>query len=91
VTRPTARLRALLVDRPRKRESALEHAIQVRRARWLASEALQSLPLKQIVRVAVRHSLEHFDEYLDRQGLRWLRGQIAARDGVPMDMMLSSR
>lgn len=87
-----ARLRALLVERQRtKRQSALEHALQIRRARWLASDLLRDLEFTEITKAAVRHSLEHFDEYLDRQGLKWLRGQIAARDGVPMDMMLSSR
>ena len=94
VVSASARLRTLLVERPhrdKRNQSALDHAVQVRRARWIGSVVLAGLKLPTIATSGVRNSLEHFDQYIDSEAIRWLRGGLPPRKGLPVDMVMSAR
>jgi hypothetical protein len=94
VVSASARLRALIFERSRRdkrNQSALEYAVQIRRARWLGSLILAGLNLPTIATSGVRNSLEHFDNHLDSEAIRWLRGGLPPRKGLPVDMAISTR
>jgi hypothetical protein len=83
-----ARLRLLVTDRRRWRDQdPLEHAVQVKRTAWLR-DVLAGLELDVVLDPEVRHSLEHFDEYLDRTGLAGIRGEISTPTMLPVDFVL---
>jgi hypothetical protein len=83
-----ARIRLLVTDRRRRRDQdPLEHAVQVKRTAWLR-EILAGLELDAVLDPEVRHSLEHFDEYLDRTGVAGVRAEISTPTMLPIDFVL---
>lgn len=88
----TARIRALLTDRPRRKsQSEKQHALQVRRTAWLRDHVLKGIRLAEVLAPKVRHSLEHLDEYVDDTGLRFLEGRIPTSALVPVDFAVGRR
>lgn len=72
-----ANVKKLLDDkRPRneRNESVGAHELRQARAQMLMAE-LEGVSLDEILKVSVRNSLEHFDEYLDKENIR-LNGQL---------------
>jgi hypothetical protein len=87
-----ARIRALLTERARRKDqSAKQHAIQIRRAAWLRDEVLNGIKLSEILSPKVRHSLEHFDEYLDDTGILFLERRIPTPALMPIDFAIGRR
>jgi hypothetical protein len=62
-----------LIDDKRKRNKKFEsenaYRLRLARAHMLLTE-LDGIPLDEILKLEVRNSLEHFDEYLDRENIR---------------------
>jgi hypothetical protein len=86
-----ARLRALLFERDKNRhQQPLEHKIQQRRAGWLKT-ILAGVDLDVLKAVGVRHTIEHFDEYIDRLALRAYDGDLPLPAIIPVDFVLGSR
>jgi len=87
-----ARMRALCLDRqqPGRDQSPTDLAVQKRGAGWLRS-LLREIDLGPILDADVRHSLEHFDEFVDRTSLEMIDGTIALPALVPVDLVLSER
>jgi len=84
-----ARVRWLVSDRPKTRsQSVLDYEIQRKRTRWLQG-VLDGIPLEEVLDAKVRHSLEHFDEYLDATGIAGVRGDLAIPTVLPVDFILS--
>lgn len=87
----SARARALCCDRGRgRKESPLQYEIRCRRAAWLRT-FLEGVDLAPLIDTQVRHTLEHFDEYVDRLGVAGSSGQLPLPALVPVDMVLSER
>ncbi|MFE4195263.1 hypothetical protein ACFRJ9_05310 [Paenarthrobacter sp. NPDC056912] len=83
-----ARLSALMKDRDRRAgQSAGQYEIQSRRVRWIRS-VLDGIAIAEIGHAKVRHSLEHFDEYIDETALKSSRGQIPLPSFFPIDFVL---
>lgn len=83
-----ARISALIKDRPRHNsQSAGQYEIQTRRARWMRS-ILDGVKVEEISHAKVRHSLEHFDEFIDETALKSSRGQIPLPSFFPVDFVL---
>ena len=83
-----ARIRLLVTDRRLRRDQdPLEHTVQVKRVAWLR-DILAGLELDEVLDPDVRHSLEHFDEYLDRTGVAAIRGKISTPTMLPVDFVL---
>ena len=86
-----ARVKALISPRPKNRhQTRQQHEVQVRRARWLRGK-LDGLDLSEIENDSVRHSLEHFDEYLDRTALTAATREIRPPALMPFDVALGKR
>lgn len=85
-----ARIRSLLVARPRDRsESAVTYELRARRAAWLREEVLQGVRLNIVLGASVRNTLEHFDEYIDDLARRAAKKQIPTTILVPVDFLMS--
>jgi len=85
-----ARIRSLLVARPRDRsESAVTFELRARRAAWLREEVLQGVRLNIVLGASVRNTLEHFDEYIDDLARRAAKKQIPTPILVPVDFLMS--
>jgi hypothetical protein len=83
-----ARVAALLTPHRSPRGIQATELVR-RRAEWLRGDVLGGLELEAILDAAVRHSLEHFDEYLDDAAQGALsRG---APSLLPMDMIVGRR
>lgn len=81
-----ARITAMIKERPRRSgQAAGAYAVQGRRTQWL-SAILSGVRIEEVRHVKVRHSLEHFDEFLDQTALKSRRGQIAQPALFPVDM-----
>jgi hypothetical protein len=89
VVNNAARIRALVTtDRPRtSQHSAGQYAIQQARTRWL-KDSLAAVPLSETLRAGVRHTLEHFDEYLDKTALKFSKQPPTGRVLLPLDVAL---
>lgn len=88
VLNSAARIRALVKDRPKRRDqSAGQYAIQKQRTAWLHG-LVADLPMATVLHAKVRHTLEHFDEYLDETALESKRDQIAKPTLLPIDIAL---
>lgn len=87
-----ARIGALIKDRPRRQgnQSAGQYEIQHKRVTWLRG-VLDGLELKETLNSKVRHSLEHFDEFIDETALKSSRGNLQAPTIFPLDMALGRR
>lgn len=86
-----SRLRGLCLDRGKSaKQSPLEHKVHLRRAGWLR-EILSGIDLEPLRDTQVRHTLEHFDEYVDRAALQASSGTISMPALLPIDMALSTR
>jgi hypothetical protein len=72
-----ANVKKLLDDkRPRNKKTESAGAFDLRKARaQMLTAELNGIPLDEILKVSVRNSLEHFDEYLDKENIR-LNGQL---------------
>jgi hypothetical protein len=88
----SARIRALLLTRQKvKGESWIKHEIRTRRTAWLRNTVLQGIPLQYVLDAKVRHSLEHFDEYIDETAIKAHAREIKPPSFLPVDMLLGSR
>jgi hypothetical protein len=86
-----AKIRALITGRPkRKDQSAREHEVLSRRARTLRC-LLSDLSVEAICSPAARHSLEHFDEVIDRTAIGALEDTIPRPVNMPLDLVVWSR
>lgn len=83
----SARIGSLIKERARRDQSAAQYAIQQQRVKWLQS-ALEGLEIKELLNPKVRHSLEHFDEFIDETALKSSRGDIRRPSFFPIDMAL---
>ena len=87
----SARVRALCWDRGRgQKESPLQYEVRRRRAAWLRT-FLEGVDLAPLSDAQVRHTLEHFDEYVDQLGVTGASGRLPLPALVPVDMVLSER
>lgn len=87
-----ARLRALLLPREKNpKQTSGEARVQRIRARWLQEEMLGGIALEPVLDADVRHSIEHFDEYVDRVALRARAGELELPILVPIDVCLTYR
>jgi hypothetical protein len=85
----SARIGALIKERGRRsNQSAGQYKIQTERVKWLRL-ALEGVETKEILHAKVRHSLEHFDEFIDETALKSSRGDIARPTFFPIDIILS--
>ncbi|MEI2279000.1 hypothetical protein OHC50_16165 [Paenarthrobacter ilicis] len=82
-----ARITALVKDRPKRNQSAGQYAIQKERIHWLL-EVLSGVKISELTHAKVRHTLEHFDEYVDETALKSSRGQIDMPTVFSVDMVL---
>ena len=84
-----ARINSLIKDRPRKMgsQSAGQYEIQRQRVRWLTA-ILDGIVIQELRSSRVRHSLEHFDEFIDETALKSIRGGIPMPTFFPLDMVL---
>jgi hypothetical protein len=88
----SARIRALLLTRQKaKGESRIKHEVRARRTAWLRSTVLKSITLQHVLDAKVRHSLEHFDEYIDETAIKAHAREIEPPSFLPVDMLLGSR
>lgn len=89
VVNNAARIRALVTpDRPRSSQhSAGQYAIQQARTKWL-KDSVSAVVLRETLRAGVRHTLEHFDEYLDKTALKFSRQPPTGRLLLPLDVAL---
>lgn len=86
-----AKIRALIQDRTKRRDqSAVAYALQKRRTAALRS-LLGSLELTTTLSAHVRHSLQHFDERLDRAAVQIADGTAPLPLHVPFNMVISRR
>jgi hypothetical protein len=88
-----AKIKALITpkkQRDRRNQSDAEYHVQRQRATWLAS-LLDGIDLTEVSRSAVRHTLEHFDQYVDRTAIRLYEDRIKKPAHLPTDMVFSSR
>lgn len=87
-----ALIRTMIRERPRRSsQNRIEHEIQSRRARWLRQAVLGRVHFEELVKADVRHSLEHFDEGIDRTAIDWQKGLLGATTVIPMDSALGQR
>ncbi|MBW3668209.1 MAG: hypothetical protein KY443_03255 [Actinobacteria bacterium] len=87
-----ARLRALLLPRQKNpKQTDGEARVQRFRARWLQDDMLGGIALEPVLDADVRHSIEHFDEYVDRVALRARAGEFDLPILVPLDVCLTYR
>jgi hypothetical protein len=87
-----ARISATLTDRRRRRDqSARQYEIQTKRVAWLRDEVLRNVKLERVLEPKVRHTLEHFDEYMDKTAIRYATGQIPTPSIAPIDFVMSRR
>ncbi len=87
-----ARISAMLTDRPRRKDqSARDHAVLKRRARWLREEVLRGVKLERVFEAKVRHTLEHFDEYIDDTAIKYATRQLPTPSLAPVDIVVSRR
>jgi hypothetical protein len=86
-----ARVSATLTDRPRRDQSARQYEIQKRRVAWLRHDVLKGIKLERVFEPKVRHTLEHFDEYMDNIAVRYATGQIPTPSIAPIDFVMSRR
>jgi hypothetical protein len=92
LTNAAARLKALLTDRPRnKTESVTQFELRRRRVAWLREEILSGLKIEILLETGVRHSLEHFDEFLDRTALAAVDERLPMPALIPLDMAVGRR
>lgn len=85
------KIRALVTDRPKRRDqSTAEFEILVRRARALR-DLLSGLDLATICSADARHSVEHFDERIDRAALGAYEDTIPKPVNIPLDLAVWSR
>jgi hypothetical protein len=88
----SARIRALLLTRQKaKGESWIKHEIRARRTAWLRNTVLQGITLQHVLDAKVRHSLEHFDEYIDETAIKAHAREIKPPSFLPVDMLMGSR
>lgn len=88
----SARIRALLATKQKAEgESWIKHEIRVRRTTWLRNTVLQGISLQHVLDAKVRHSLEHFDEYIDETAIKAHAGEIKPPSFLPVDMLMGSR
>jgi hypothetical protein len=67
----SARIKALITpSRKSNDESQIKYQIRLRRTAWLRNTILEGIQLKCISDAKVRHSLEHFDEYIDETAIK---------------------
>jgi hypothetical protein len=86
-----AKLRALISERPKRRDQPdRQHAILVLRARALHG-LLPDLNLAAICSPDARHSVEHFDERIDRTAIDSFDNTIAKPVHIPLDLVVWSR
>lgn len=86
-----AKIRAMIEDRPRRRNQTLvEHETLVSRAQAMR-ELLSGLEYETVLSPAARHSVEHFDERLDRTGLAARDGKLGLPVSVMLDVVVSTR
>lgn len=87
-----ARISAMLTERPRRKDqSARDHEVLKRRARWLRDEVLRGVKLERIFEAKVRHTLEHFDEYIDETAIKYATRRLPTPSLAPVDMVVSRR
>jgi len=86
-----ARLGAYLKNRPRRKgdQSAGQYELQTRRIEWMRG-LLVGIDFSEISDARVRHSLEHFDEFLDETALKSARGKLGSSTMFPKDVVASS-
>jgi hypothetical protein len=87
-----AKISALISERPRRKQqqSEVQHQTLIRRARWLRS-LLAGLSLSSVTATKVRHTVEHFDEYLDDAARQCSNGSIPLPAALPVDMVVGHR
>jgi hypothetical protein len=68
-----------------------EFEVQRRRATWLREHVLNGVRLSAVLAPKVRHTLEHFDEYLDEAALGFATHRTATPSLVPIDFVVSRR
>jgi hypothetical protein len=86
-----AKIRTLINGRPKRRDqSAAAYAIQTKRAQALR-QLLDGISLETVLSAHVRHSLEHFDERLDRAALALVDGTAQLPVNIPFNIVLSRR
>lgn len=86
-----AKIRALIRERSKRRDqSEAVHEVLAARTQSLRA-LLNGLSLSAVLSPAVRHSVEHFDERLDRTALGTLDGSIGLPVNVPFDIVVWSR
>jgi hypothetical protein len=86
-----ARISAMLSERPRRERSAREYEVHRRRVAGLRNEVLKNVRLERVFEAKVRHTLEHFDEYIDRTAVKYATGQIPTPSVAPIDLVVSRR
>lgn len=87
-----ARISAMLMERPRRKDqSARDHEVLKRRARWLRDEVLRGVKLERIFEAKVRNTLEHFDEYIDETAIKYATRRLPTPSLAPVDMVVSRR
>lgn len=88
-----ARLKALITDRAwhKNQESKAQAEIRHRRAAWLRGDLLRGLKIETVLEADVRHSIEHFDEYLDDTALAAVDGRLSMPALIPLDMAVGRR
>jgi hypothetical protein len=87
-----ARISAMLTERSRRRnQKAREYEVHRRRVEWLLNEALKGVRLQRVFDAKVRHTLEHFDEYIDRTAIKYATGQVQTPSVAPIDFVFSRR
>lgn len=87
-----SKIKALITPKTHRNQnqSQTEFKFQQRRAAWLAN-LLDGIKLKQVHKNTVRHTIEHFDEYIDRTAIRLVEDRIQKPVHLPTDMAVSSR
>jgi hypothetical protein len=85
-----ARVKSLVHPASRQsRESVASFAFRIARCAWLREDVLAGVALPTVLQTTARHSVEHFDEYLDKTARRSLAGRIPRPTLIPADMVLS--
>lgn len=84
-----ARIGAMVKERERNKrnQSAGQYTVQQNRVQWL-QQILSGIELSETLNSKVRHSLEHFDEFLDETALKSSRGTITAPTVFPIDVTI---
>lgn len=85
------RVSAMLNKRPRGQQTARQHEVHNRRAAWLRNEVLEDIKLERVFEAKVRHTLEHFDEYIDRTAIKYATREMSTPSVAPMDFVLGRR